>query len=106
MGHQPRTNSALAPLGDRLNRYPIGLADSATLRWIRAVLFDEREGVRRLRPPAAESLPRRALGSDLPMAELAGADAREAARERARTVKNPGPTARRHERSLVLSFAR
>jgi NAD-dependent dihydropyrimidine dehydrogenase PreA subunit len=43
MGHLLSTKGSLVPLIDRLNRYPIGLVDSAKLREILAVLFDERE---------------------------------------------------------------
>ena len=43
MGHLLGTKSTLVPLIDRLNRYPIGLVDSPTLREILALLFDERE---------------------------------------------------------------
>lgn len=43
MGHLASGKSALTPLIDRLNRYPIGLVDSARLREILALLFDETE---------------------------------------------------------------
>ncbi|NCA69208.1 MAG: 4Fe-4S dicluster domain-containing protein [Sphingobacteriia bacterium] len=43
MGHLAGRKSALTPLIDRLNRYPIGLVDSALLREILSRLFDETE---------------------------------------------------------------
>lgn len=43
MGHLTGGKSALTPLIDRLNRYPIGLVDSERLRRILAILFDETE---------------------------------------------------------------
>lgn len=43
MGHHSGTKEGLVPLIDRLNKYPIGLADSAKLKEILALLFDERE---------------------------------------------------------------
>jgi NAD-dependent dihydropyrimidine dehydrogenase PreA subunit len=43
MGHLLSTKGSLVPLIDRLNRYPIGLVDSAKLREILALLFEERE---------------------------------------------------------------
>ena len=41
MGHLAGDKSTLTPLIDRLNRYPIGLVDSARLRAILSLLFDE-----------------------------------------------------------------
>ena len=43
MGHHLGTKDSLVPLIDRLNKYPIGLVDTAKLREILALLFDERE---------------------------------------------------------------
>ncbi|MBK1731931.1 4Fe-4S ferredoxin [Thiococcus pfennigii] len=43
MGHLAGSKSALTPLIDRLNRYPIGLVDSARLRQILSCLFDDTE---------------------------------------------------------------
>jgi ferredoxin len=43
MGHHLGTKDSLVPLIDRLNKYPIGLVDSAKLREILTLLFDERE---------------------------------------------------------------
>ena len=43
MGHLAGSKSSLTPLIDRLNRYPIGLVDSARLRQILALLFDQTE---------------------------------------------------------------
>ncbi len=43
MGHLAGSKSALTPLIDRLNRYPIGLVDSARLREILSLLFDDTE---------------------------------------------------------------
>ncbi len=40
MGHLLSAKSSLIPLIDRLNRYPVGLWDSATLRDILTLLFD------------------------------------------------------------------
>jgi ferredoxin len=45
MGHLLSTKSALVPLIDRLNLYPIGLVDSPTLREILSLLFDAREAL-------------------------------------------------------------
>mgnify|MGYP001817131974 CR=1 FL=1 len=45
MGHLLSTKSSLVPLIDRLNRYPVGLVDSAKLRELLGLLFDEREKV-------------------------------------------------------------
>ena len=41
MGHHLDGKSSIVPLVDRLNRYPIGLPDSETLRQILAILFSE-----------------------------------------------------------------
>lgn len=43
MGHLAGGKSALTPLIDRLNRYPIGLVDSARLREILSLLFEDTE---------------------------------------------------------------
>jgi NAD-dependent dihydropyrimidine dehydrogenase PreA subunit len=71
MGHLLSTKSSLVPLIDRLNRYPVGLADSATLREILSLLFDEREAFVASRFPLTEAtLPELAETSGLPAAEL------------------------------------
>ncbi len=43
MGHHQDSKGSIAPLIDRLNRYPIGLPDSGKLRRILAILFSEDE---------------------------------------------------------------
>jgi NAD-dependent dihydropyrimidine dehydrogenase PreA subunit len=55
MGHLLSAKSDLVPLIDRLNRYPVGLVDSATLREILALLFDEREAFVASRFPLREA---------------------------------------------------
>ena len=55
MGHVLGTKSSLVPLIDRLNRYPIGLVDSAKLREILDLLFDEREAFVASRFPLMET---------------------------------------------------
>ena len=55
MGHLLSTKSSLVPLIDRLNRYPIGLVDSAKLREILGLLFDEREAFVASRFPLMEA---------------------------------------------------
>lgn len=55
MGHLLSTKSSLVPLIDRLNRYPIGLVDSAKLREILDLLFDEREAFVASRFPLMEA---------------------------------------------------
>ncbi len=55
MGHHLGTKDSLVPLIDRLNKYPIGLVDSAKLREILALLFDEREAFVASRFPLEES---------------------------------------------------
>ena len=70
MGHLLGTKSALVPLIDRLNRYPIGLVDSPTLREILSLLFDAREAF------VASRFPLREATRD-ELAELTGLDAAE-----------------------------
>jgi NAD-dependent dihydropyrimidine dehydrogenase PreA subunit len=71
MGHLLGTKSSLVPLIDRLNRYPIGLVDSATLREILALLFDEREAYVASRFPLREAtLDELARATGIPAAEL------------------------------------
>jgi len=71
MGHLLSTKSALVPLIDRLNRYPIGLVDSPTLREILALLFDEREAFVASRFPLREAtLDELAAATGIPAAEL------------------------------------
>ncbi|MDA8427847.1 MAG: 4Fe-4S binding protein [Geobacteraceae bacterium] len=55
MGHHLGSKSSIAPLIDRLNKYPIGLVDSAKLRQILALLFDEREAYVASRFPLQEA---------------------------------------------------
>ena len=55
MGHLLSDKSSLVPLIDRLNRYPIGLVDSAKLREILTLLFDEREAFVASRFPLMEA---------------------------------------------------
>ena len=43
MGHHLEGKSSIVPLMDRLNKYPIGLPDSDTLRQILAILFSEED---------------------------------------------------------------
>ena len=43
MGHHLEGKSSIVPLVDRLNRYPVGLPDSDTLRRILEILFSEEE---------------------------------------------------------------
>jgi NAD-dependent dihydropyrimidine dehydrogenase PreA subunit len=71
MGHLLSTKSALVPLIDRLNRYPIGLVDNAKLREILALLFDEREAFVASRFPLMEAtLEELAAAAAIPAAEL------------------------------------
>jgi hypothetical protein len=55
MGHHLGTKDSLVPLIDRLNKYPIGLVDSAKLREILNLLFDEREAYVASRFPLEEA---------------------------------------------------
>lgn len=55
MGHLLSSKSSLVPLIDRLNRYPIGLVDSPTLRQILTLLFDEPEAFVAARFPLREA---------------------------------------------------
>jgi ferredoxin len=71
VGHLLSTKSALVPLIDRLNRYPIGLVDSAKLREILSLLFDEREAYVASRFPLMEAtLAELCEATRLPAAEL------------------------------------
>jgi NAD-dependent dihydropyrimidine dehydrogenase PreA subunit len=71
MGHLLSSKSALVPLIDRLNRYPVGLVDSATLREILALLFDEREALVASRFPLQEAtLGELVQATGVPAAEL------------------------------------
>lgn len=71
MGHLLRSKSALVPLIDRLNRYPIGLVDSAKLREILALLFDEREAFVASRFPLREAtLGELAAATSIPTGQL------------------------------------
>ncbi len=55
MGHHLGTKDSLVPLIDRLNKYPIGLVDSAKLREILNLLFEEREAFVASRFPLEEA---------------------------------------------------
>jgi ferredoxin len=55
MGHHHEGKSGIVPLIDRLNRYPIGLPDSETLRRILAILFSEDEAFVASRFPLEEA---------------------------------------------------
>lgn len=55
MGHLLSDKSSLIPLIDRLNRYPIGLVDSARLREILSLLFSEEEAFVAARFPLHEA---------------------------------------------------
>ena len=73
MGHLLSSKSSLVPLIDRLNRYPIGLVDSAKLREILALLFDEREAFVASRFPLTEAtLGELTEATEIPAAELDG----------------------------------
>ena len=54
MAHQT-LKSSYSRLADRLNRYPIGLVDNATVREILSLLFDEREAFVAARFPLMEA---------------------------------------------------
>ena len=55
MGHHIDTKNSIVPLIDRLNKYPIGLPDSETLRRILAILFSEEEAFIASRFPLEEA---------------------------------------------------
>lgn len=55
MGHHLDGKSSIVRLVDRLNKYPIGLPDSETLRQILAILFTEEEAFIGSRFPLAET---------------------------------------------------
>jgi len=55
MGHHLDGKSSIVPLVDRLNKYPIGLPDSETLRRILAILFSEEEAYVASRFPLEEA---------------------------------------------------
>lgn len=55
MGHHLEGKSSIVPLVDRLNKYPIGLPDSDTLRQILAILFSEEEAFIASRFPLTEA---------------------------------------------------
>lgn len=71
MGHHLGSKDSLVPLIDRLNKYPIGLVDTAKLREILALLFDEREAFVASRFPLEEAtLPELVRATGLPGEEL------------------------------------
>ncbi len=71
MGHHLGTKSSIVPLIDRLNKYPVGLADSDKLREILALLFDEREAFVASRFPLEEAtLPELVRLTKIPASEL------------------------------------
>lgn len=55
MGHHLDGKSSIVPLIDRLNKYPIGLPDSDTLRRILAIIFTEDEAYIASRFPLTEA---------------------------------------------------
>jgi len=55
MGHHLDTKNSIVPLIDRLNKYPIGLADNEKLRQILAILFSEDEAFIASRFPLEEA---------------------------------------------------
>lgn len=55
MGHHAEGREDIVPLIDRLNKYPIGLPDSDTLRRILAILFSEEEAYIASRFPLTEA---------------------------------------------------
>jgi formate hydrogenlyase subunit 6/NADH:ubiquinone oxidoreductase subunit I len=55
MGHLHQERKTIIPLIDRLNRYPIGLPDSETLRQILSLLFSEEEALVASRFPLREA---------------------------------------------------
>ena len=55
MGHHLDGKSSIVPLIDRLNKYPIGLPDSETLRRILAIIFTEEEAYVASRFPLTEA---------------------------------------------------
>ncbi len=55
MGHHLDGKSSIVPLIDRLNKYPIGLPDSETLRRILAIIFTEDEAYVASRFPLTEA---------------------------------------------------
>lgn len=55
MGHHQDSKNSIVPLIDRLNRYPIGLPDSETLRQILAILFSAEEAYVASRFPLQEA---------------------------------------------------
>lgn len=55
MGHHLDRKDSIVPLIDRLNKYPIGLADNETLRRILAILFSEDEAYIASRFPLEEA---------------------------------------------------
>ena len=55
MGHHLATKNSIVPLIDRLNKYPIGLADNEKLRQILAILFSEDEAFIASRFPVEEA---------------------------------------------------
>jgi NAD-dependent dihydropyrimidine dehydrogenase PreA subunit len=72
MGHLHNGKSSLVPLIDRLNKYPIGLVDSAKLRQILSLLFSEEEALVASRFPLEEAtLPELAKRTGLPAGKLA-----------------------------------
>jgi len=55
MGHHLDGKNSIVPLIDRLNKYPIGLADNGKLRQILAILFSEEEAFIASRFPLEEA---------------------------------------------------
>ena len=71
MGHHLGTKDSLVPLIDRLNKYPIGLVDSAKLREILGLLFSEPEAFVASRFPLEETtLPELVRATGMQAADL------------------------------------
>ena len=72
MGHHIGSKNSVIPLIDRLNKYPVGLPDSDTLREILALLFDDTEAYVASHFPLEEAtLPELARRTKIPESELA-----------------------------------
>ncbi len=71
MGHHTGSKSSIVPLIDRLNKYPVGLPDSAKLREILQLLFSEQEASIASRFPLEEAtLDELAKATRIPAEEL------------------------------------
>lgn len=71
MGHHTGSKNSIVPLIDRLNKYPVGLPDSARLREILSLLFSEQEATIASRFPLEEAtLEELATATRIPAQEL------------------------------------